>query len=94
MILASLIQILPNSSNSIKIEFVGGRKIIRIPARKYEALRSELEAEKIYIAYEDEKSVVLVGFNGNDEPKMMKVPRALIYGDVKALIRAVFPFRS
>ena len=81
-----LIQILPPNGNG------GSNLTLRINPHKFNYLKKELGADKIFVVYEDERSVILAGFNGSSKPKMMKVAKAWLFSDIKALV-SVIPHR-
>jgi len=81
--------ILPSPNNTVRITIAGERRVLYVPRQKYEALRAELGARELYIAYEDGASVIIAGYAKNGEPRLMKMPRAQLYGDVRALLRFI-----
>jgi len=82
-----LIQILPPNGNGGSISNL----TIKIHPKKFNYLRKELGTDKIFVVFEDERSVILAGLNG-DSPKMVKVAKAWLYGNIKALV-SVIPHR-
>jgi len=85
MSLHILIQVVPPNGNG------GSNLTLRINPHKFNYLKKEL-GDKIFIVYEDERSVILAGFNGSSKPKIVKVPKAWLFSDIKALV-SVIPHR-
>jgi len=79
-----LIQVVPPNGNG------GSNLIFKINTHKFSFLRKELGSDKIFIVYEDERSVILAGLNGG-EPKMVKVSKAWLFSDIKALTSVIPP---
>lgn len=86
MFAPNLIQILPPNGN-------GGSNlnnlVLKINPQKYTWLKNELKADKLYIVYEDKRSVIIAGYNGSRNPKMIKVPKAWLFSDIKSLVSII-----
>jgi len=76
----------------VKIAVEGDRKILYIPEEKFKKLfplayRRGLE---VVIVHEDDKFVtVSTTIPEQKQPRIKKVPRALLYGDIKRLVDVI-----
>jgi len=78
-----LIQVVPPNGNGGSISNL----TIKIHPKKFNYLKKELGADKIFVVYEDERSVILAGINSST--RMVKVPKAWLYGNIKSLVSIV-----
>ena len=79
----SLIQVVPPNGNGGSISNL----TIKIHPKKFNYLRKELGTDKIFVVYEDERSVILAG----NSTRMVKVPKAWLFSDIKSLTSVIPP---
>ncbi len=84
------------NNNSSKVVMEGNKKVLYIPEKKFKSLfplayRRKLE---VNIVYDDGVFVIVSTYLPEQrQPRLRKLPRCLVFGDVRDLTRVIPPWQ-